>query len=203
MIFSRSINYRDIPAEVHRTLTMQELANAAIDYVCFTNDIVSYQKEIEFEGEIHNVVLVIENFFGCDKTEALEIVNSLMTARAKQVEHIVTTELPLLFENFDLNAKACEQLLAYAKDLQNYMCASLKWHLRTDRYRESEFRRSAKPFLGTNKGLGTSAVHILDLVNSMGIQTIASSLTQEEAPTSIKTFANSHMTPFFDKKKEE
>ena len=201
MIFSRTINYQDIPAEVHRTLTMQELANAAIDYVCFTNDVISYQKEIECEGEIHNVVLVIENFFGCEKIEAVEIVNSLMTARAKQVEHIVATELPLLFENFNLNAKAREQLLAYAKDLQNYMCASLQWHLRTDRYREIEFRRSAKPFLGASKGLGTSAVHILELVT--GIQTIASVLTQEEAPRSIKPFADSHLTPFFDKKKEE
>ena len=32
---------------------------------CLLNDMFSYRKEIEFEGEVHNAVLVVRNFLGC------------------------------------------------------------------------------------------------------------------------------------------
>ena len=45
---------------------MRSLENAAADYASLLNDVFSYQKEIEFEGEVHNGVLVVQNFFDCD-----------------------------------------------------------------------------------------------------------------------------------------
>ena len=38
------------------------MQNAAQDCACLINDVFSYQKEIEFEGEIHNGVLVLATF---------------------------------------------------------------------------------------------------------------------------------------------
>ena len=82
---------------------MHELDTAAQDYACFTNDLYSYQKEIEFEGEVHNLVLVIENFLGVDRMRARDIVADLMTARMREFEHIVATDLPAMFEEQDLD----------------------------------------------------------------------------------------------------
>ena len=48
---------------------MRSLENAAADYACLTNDVFSYQKEIEFEGELHNGVLVVQNFLDVDYAE--------------------------------------------------------------------------------------------------------------------------------------
>jgi germacradienol/geosmin synthase len=166
LLLSRSIYGEGIPPEVHRTLTMQELNNATIDYVCMTNDIASYQKEVEFDGEIHNAVLVIRHFLGCDSAQAVDVVNKLMTSRMKQFEHIVAVELPVLFENFNLDARAQAQLYRYVEQLQNYMCASLHWHIRTGRYSEIEFaRRSAfRSLIRAPTQLGTSAARILETI---------------------------------------
>ena len=56
---------------------------------CFVNDVFSYQKEVEFEGELHNMVVVIENFLDVDRRRAVGVVNDLMSARMRQFERIV------------------------------------------------------------------------------------------------------------------
>ncbi len=65
----------------------------------------SYQKEIEFEGEIHNVVLVVENFLGTARTAAaMDVVGDLMDGADGQFEHIVGhCNCPLLFDEFGLD----------------------------------------------------------------------------------------------------
>ena len=210
---SRLAQDQGIPSEIQRTLIMQQLNNAAIDYVCLTNDIFSYQKEIEFEGVIHNSVLVIENFLGCDRMQAIQVVNNLMTARLKQFEHIATVELPILFKNCSLDATTCEQLLAYVKELQRYMCSSLHWHIKTERYKEIELRRSVRPFTGTATGLGTSAARIRTMVGGgqVGVAAMQPMLffpaqageNRLESLQGPKTFAVSHLTlPFMERKGE-
>ena len=121
---------------------MRSLDNSAADFACLTNDIFSYQKEIQFEGEIHNCVLVVQKFLNCDLPQAVEIVNNLMTSRALQFQLIVATELPVLFDDFNLDASTREKLLGYVKKLEQWMCGVLKWHITVDRYKEFELRNS-------------------------------------------------------------
>ena len=169
MSLSRLAQGGEIPMEIYYSRPMRSLENSAADFACFTNDIFSYQKEIEFEGEIHNIVLVVQNFLNCDITQAVEIVNNLMTARAQQFQHIVATELPALFEDFNLDESTREKLLAYVKKLEQWMCGVLKWHTKVDRYKEFELRNSASPvvrLLNGPTGFGTSAAHIRSLVGA-------------------------------------
>lgn len=189
---------QNVPPEVYRTHIMQELCNAVMDYTGLSNDIFSYQKEIEFEGGLNNGVLVIQNFLGCDQIQALEIVNKLMTERMKQFEHIEMKELPILFERFNFNAQASSELLNYVKELKNFMCATLQWHANVDRYREFEFRRSARPFWGTLNGFGTAAAHVKAAAANKMVET-----ERGEAPKDAKTFANSHLNLLFMNPKEE
>lgn len=167
MSLSRLSQGGEIPMQIYYSRPMRSLENAAADYACFTNDIFSYQKEIEFEGEIHNCVLVVQNFLNCDLLEAVEIVNNLMTARAQQFQHIVETELPALFDDFNLDENTREKLLKYIEKLEQWMCGVLKWHTKVDRYKEFELRNSASPIvrlLNGPTGFGTSAAHIRSLV---------------------------------------
>ena len=76
---------RQVPPEVYRTGPLRSLENAAADYACLINDVFSYQKEIEYEGEVHNGILVVQNFFDCDYPTALHIVHDLMTSRMQAV----------------------------------------------------------------------------------------------------------------------
>jgi germacradienol/geosmin synthase len=169
MSLSRLSQGGEIPMEIYYSRPMRSLENSAADFACFTNDIFSYQKEIEFEGEIHNCVLVVQNFLNCDIPQAVEIVNNLMTARAQQFQQIVATELPALFDDFNLDKSTREKLLRYVEKLENWMCGVLRWHIKVDRYKEFELRSSASPLVRLLRGptgLGTSAARISSLVSA-------------------------------------
>ncbi|MEU1080115.1 germacradienol/geosmin synthase Cyc2 [Streptomyces sp. NPDC005908] len=125
-----------VPPEVYRTGPVRSLENAAIDYACLLNDVFSYQKEIEFEGEMHNAVLVVQNFFGIDYPTALSVVADLMNQRMRQFEHVVEHELPVVYDDFHLSEEARTVMRGYVTDLQNWMAGILNWHRNVDRYKD-------------------------------------------------------------------
>ena len=131
-----------IPPELLETRAVRGMEHAASDYVCLANDIFSYQKEIQFEGELNNGVLVVQSFLGCDVHRAVQVVNGLMTARIGQFRHVVATDLPALLAERDLDAGAREALLTHAGRLQDWMAGVLCWHGTCRRYHEPELIRS-------------------------------------------------------------
>jgi germacradienol/geosmin synthase len=136
-----------IPPEVHRSGPVRSLENAAVDYACLLNDIFSYQKEIEYEGDLHNAILVVQNFFGADYPTALRVVHDLTTQRMQQFEHVIAHELPVLYDDFALSAEARAAMDAYVADLQNWLAGILNWHRTVDRYRAGFLARRAHGFL--------------------------------------------------------
>jgi germacradienol/geosmin synthase len=169
MNLARITQAGEIPREIFRTRAMRELENSAADYACLLNDVFSYQKEIEFEGELHNGVLVVQKFLDIDRGRAVLVVNDLMTARLLQFEHIIATELPVIADDLGLDADARGALDAYVVGLQDWMAGILDWHLLTRRYNEPELRRRYRTpprRLGGPTGLGTSAT-VIGLLNSM------------------------------------
>ncbi|MET8827970.1 germacradienol/geosmin synthase Cyc2 [Streptomyces sp. NPDC004610] len=136
-----------VPDEIYRTGPVRSLENAAADYACLLNDVFSYQKEIEYEGEIHNSILVVQNFFGCDYPTAVGIVHDLMTQRMKQFEHVVAHELPVVYDDFELSAEGRRIMRDYVTDLENWMSGILHWHRTVDRYRADYLARRTHGFL--------------------------------------------------------
>lgn len=160
-----------LPPEVRQSRVVNELQNSATDYVCLANDIFSYQKEMQFEGEISNGVLVIERYLDLDPQQAIEVVNDLMTSRICQFEHVAKAELPLLFADLGLDASAQESVRRYVTELQQWMCGVLKWHLAVSRYQETAqcSRLIAMRTLGKAAGLGTSAMRIAALLGGHAV----------------------------------
>ncbi|MER7776780.1 germacradienol/geosmin synthase Cyc2 [Streptomyces sp. NPDC096191] len=124
-----------VPPEVYRSGPVRSLENAAIDYACLLNDVFSYQKEIEYEGEVHNAILVVQNFFGVDYPAALRVVQDLMNQRMRQFEHVVAHELPVVYDDFQLSDEARDIMRGYVTDLQNWMAGILNWHRNVPRYK--------------------------------------------------------------------
>ncbi len=150
--------------EIYQTRVMRELETAAQDYACFTNDLFSYQKEIEFEGELHNIVLVVENFLDVDRVTARAIVLDLMNERMRQFEHILANGLPALLAMIG-DPEVGRVLESHAAMLKDWMAGIMEWHRRCVRYQEPELLRlrgeslSPLPLLRLlPSGLGTSAV---------------------------------------------
>ncbi|MFJ5772808.1 germacradienol/geosmin synthase Cyc2 [Streptomyces sp. NPDC093094] len=137
----------DVRPEVRRSGPVRSLENAAIDFACLLNDVFSYQKEIEYEGEVHNAVLVVQNFFGCDYPTGLGVVADLMNQRMEQFEHVAAVELPLLYDDFELSAEDRAAMAGYVTALQNWMSGILNWHRSVPRYRADYLARRTHGFL--------------------------------------------------------
>ncbi|MFI7615994.1 germacradienol/geosmin synthase [Nonomuraea terrae] len=171
MSLSRLRHSKGIPDEFYASGPMVAAENAMMDAGALLNDVFSYQKEIEFEGEVHNCVLVVQNFFGCDHPTALSIVDDLLAARVRQFEHIVEHELPIVCDDFGLGAGARRDLDAFVAELRDWLAGIYNWHRGCFRYDEATLRRhhQPRPFrLGRPTGLGTSAALIVPRVPSAG-----------------------------------
>ncbi|MFE6495754.1 germacradienol/geosmin synthase [Streptomyces sp. NPDC057748] len=156
---------RKVPPEIYRSGPLRSLENAAADYACLLNDLFSYQKEIEFEGEVHNGVLVVQNFFGVDYPTGVAIVHDLMKSRLRQFLHVAEQELPVLYDDFGLDAEAREVLAGYVQELKHWIAGILIWHRDCRRYREQDLLRgTGTPWhLSGPTGLGVSAARVTAL----------------------------------------
>ncbi|MFC8531250.1 germacradienol/geosmin synthase [Nocardia sp. NPDC057227] len=158
-----------VPDAVFESTTMRGIEHAAQDYGCLINDLFSYQKEIEYEGELHNAVLVVETFFGCGRERAAAVVDDLMRARMRQFQRLVAEELPVLFEHHRLDSAARAAVTGYIGELRDWIAGILHWHRGTSRYRPENLRRpvghapaggAPAASVGAPRGLGTSAARI-------------------------------------------
>ncbi|MEU9237701.1 terpene synthase family protein [Streptomyces subrutilus] len=129
---------RGIPEEIYASGTIRSMENAVADAASLVNDIFSYQKEVEVEGEVHNYLLVTRNFFDIGYPEALHICHSLMTRRTEEFEHIVANQLPLLYDDWKLGEEARGALDAYVGELKDWHAGILNWHREIARYRPQD-----------------------------------------------------------------
>nr|BAP82225.1 terpene synthase [Streptomyces sp. ND90] len=155
MSLSRLAHGRRIPREVLDSGPLRTLEHAAADYAALMNDVFSYQKEIEYEGELHNAVLVVQSFFDCDHPTALHIVDDLMRSRLSQFQHVVAHELPVLCAELGLAAAARGALDDYVQELRNWLAGIYVWHRDCRRYREEYLSRGPVP---VPTGLGMEVV---------------------------------------------
>jgi germacradienol/geosmin synthase len=170
---ARDAHARDVPPELYRSRAVRSMEQSAVDYGCLLNDVFSYQKEIQYEGELHNAVLVVESFFDCDRRQALGIVSDLMASRLRQFEHAVAVELPALCRDFDLPEETRAALGEHARGLRHWLAGVLNWHRGTRRYDEASLRRAFPAAAPTPltahqgpTGLGTSAARLASAVGA-------------------------------------
>jgi germacradienol/geosmin synthase len=158
-------DHENLPAEVYRLRPVAAMENTAADYACLLNDVFSYQKEIQFEGELHNCVLVVQNFLDCDAATAMRVVGDLMAGRMSQFRDIVAVELPALFDELHFDDATRKALQSHARNLENWLAGILNWHQGCHRYAEADLISNARParpeLFCSPTGLGTSAVSIL------------------------------------------
>ena len=165
MSLSRLARHGIVPDEVYKLRPVAAMENAAADYACLLNDVFSYQKEIQFEGEIHNCVLVVQNFLDCDAATAMGVVGDLMAARMSQFRDIVAVELPQLFDALHFDAATREAVQGHARNLENWLAGILNWHKGCHRYAEADLIGNVRParpeLFRSPAGLGSSAARIL------------------------------------------
>ncbi|GEB54528.1 terpene synthase family protein [Streptomyces gardneri] len=157
-----------LPPELFRSGTVRSLENAVMDYGALVNDLFSYQKEIEVEGEVHNGVLVLQKFFDCDYPTAVAMVDDLMRGRLRQYEHLKAREVPVLYEDFGLDAAGRAAFEAYLRELEDWLAGVLNWHRKARRYGPEDVRAGSGSALLRRGpvGLGTSAARLSELLGA-------------------------------------
>lgn len=148
----------EVPAAVAGTRPLRVLMETFSDAVHLRNDLFSYQREVEDEGELSNGVLVLETFFGCTTQEAADLVNDVLTSRLHQFEHTAFTEVPAVALEQGLTPAETAAVAAYAKGLQDWQTGGHEWHMRSSRYMNENARTG--PSWQTLTGPGTSAADV-------------------------------------------
>lgn len=138
---SRLTNSRTVPKEIHRNRVIEALEDSAADYAWLINDLFSYRKEIEYEGGLHNAVLVVRSFLDVGQDRAIRIVADLAEARLAEFRHAADVGLPGLFADYGLDAEARDTLTGYADLLKNLMTGIANWHHESARYTDEELDR--------------------------------------------------------------
>jgi germacradienol/geosmin synthase len=180
MSLARITHSGDLPPEIFQTRPMIGLEKAAQDYACFTNDVFSYQKEIQYEGELHNMVLVVQNFLGVEPAQAVLVVNDLMSSRMKQFEHIIATELALVADSFELGDADRKTLDGWVEMMKDWMAGILDWHRMSARYSKASLRELPVP--GAVIHHGPDAVKTGDAPKAPGADRVAALAATPSGP---------------------
>jgi germacradienol/geosmin synthase len=172
MSLSRIGHGAALDPDVYHSRPVQAMEAAASDFACLLNDVFSYRKELEFEGELHNAVLVVRKFLDCGGEEAMRVVGCLMAARMAEFQYITETQLPALYEEFDLDTGARQALDGYVGELRDWLAGILHWHEGCRRYDGESLLRhfpevaaaaeapAPGPGWTTPAGLGTSGARL-------------------------------------------
>ncbi len=127
-----------LPPDLFANRVLHELDTAAQDWACFLNDLFSYQKEVQFEGEIHNVVVVVETFLGVDRYTARDVVARLMDERMAQFQRLSAEGIPAMVAELGLDDDVAALVRRHAADLEDWMSGILEWHRTCVRYAEAD-----------------------------------------------------------------
>lgn len=138
------------------------------DAVHLRNDLFSYQREVEDEGELSNGVLVLETFFGCTTQEAADTVNDVLTSRLHQFEHTALTEVPAIALEHALSPAEVTAVARYTQGLQDWQSGGHEWHMRSSRYMNAR-ADTTSPWQALT-GRGTSAADVGALLASAGAE---------------------------------
>ncbi|HLT40357.1 MAG TPA: germacradienol/geosmin synthase, partial [Enhygromyxa sp.] len=166
----------EVPAEVAHSRPLLVLRDSFSDAVHLLNDLFSYQREVEDEGENANCVLVLERFLGVDTQRAAELTNDLLTSRLQQFENTALVEVPLLFEAHHLDPVARLNVATYVKGLQDWQAGGHEWHMRSSRYMnggggDARDETSLARVLAGPSGLGVAAAQLAWSPGRVGART--------------------------------
>ncbi|MDA2814738.1 hypothetical protein O4J56_29105 [Nocardiopsis sp. RSe5-2] len=149
--------HAELPARVARTRPLRVITDAFADSAGMHNDVYSYQREVEEEGELDNGVLVMDTFLECGPQRAAEVMRDVVGSRMRLIENTAVTELPPLFAEHALDDAEKDRVLRYVKGLQEWFSGTDAWHLESGRY-PGAASVAATDGLPVSKGTGTAAV---------------------------------------------
>ena len=188
-------NFVEVPDRISDSRPMRVLKESFADAVHLRNDLFSYDREVNDEGELSNCVLVLERFLDITTQEAADLTNEVLTSRIYQFENTTLTELPMLFLEFGISPVEQQAVALYVKGLQDWQSGGHEWHMRSSRYMNAGAAEEAPPpILGGTAGPASALASVLSLTP----RAAAGIVNPTPVTTGLSRFrANTHV-PFED-----
>jgi hypothetical protein len=120
-----------LPDDVRSLRLLAEISAACADVVCWSDDLLTAEKE-RANGDVHNLVIVLEFATGCGRREAIETVGQRIEARFSEFGE---TQRRLLTSMAGDSAPE-KALAGHLTGLRHWMRGHLEWGLRTTRYND-------------------------------------------------------------------
>jgi hypothetical protein len=122
-----------LPESVCRDRTYRRLTMQAADVVCWTNDLMTFEKELAHD-DMHNMVLVTKARTGCSLQDARRSVEKMVE---RSVDGFLETEarLPELCAQLGLRDEQRDVLFRCVAQLRSWMRGHVDWSWHTIRYR--------------------------------------------------------------------
>ncbi|MFC8529729.1 hypothetical protein [Nocardia sp. NPDC057227] len=117
----------ELPEAVYRGAAFTRALDAACDVVCWTNDLVSLDKEAAL-GEYHNLVILLEHWRGVERRVAVELGRARAAERLRDF-HGAETEV------LAAHPEHRAELGAYLAGMRSWMRGHLDWSASSGRYR--------------------------------------------------------------------
>ncbi|MCA1697400.1 MAG: germacradienol/geosmin synthase, partial [Actinobacteria bacterium] len=178
-------NFVEVPDRIWGSRPMRVLKDTFADGVHLRNDLFSYEREIQDEGELANMVLVLERFFDIGTQRAADMTNEILSSRLYQFENTALTEMPPLLTEHALIPPEQMSVMLYVKGLQDWQAGGHEWHMRSSRYMNqtpAEKEPQVPAALGAPSGFGTAAARPLHLSpESAGLTRLRSHLHEPYA----------------------
>lgn len=135
--------HAEIPPDMYHSAELEMLSNCAVDVICMSNDVFSYEKE-SARGEINNHVSVWQAFSRVSTQEAIDQVHSFVMER---MEFFIKTKQKIKSKYKVLKLCQDDQLFMqrYIEGMEHWMRANLDFSLHTPRYADIEVSRNGQP----------------------------------------------------------
>ncbi|CAM6038488.1 unnamed protein product [Sphagnum compactum] len=122
-----------IPNSIYDSLPMQRLIDAAIDAICWNNDIWSFQKEFLAGEEMANLVFLVSKEEGCSYNKAAEIVTEMVMDKCKEMQ-LAAIELKEYGKTHDFTTMEEDAIEYYISCCNNWISGTHKFHSQSSRF---------------------------------------------------------------------
>ncbi|MGW7531306.1 terpene synthase family protein [Amycolatopsis sp. NPDC054798] len=117
----------ELPERIMGDRSISAFLDAFMDWMGLSNDIFSYQREMQSEGELNNLVLVLGRLLCASPQQAVIVANDLITARLHHLDHLVENEIPRVMDKYCLSTDERIAMSAWIHAARSYLAGLVAW----------------------------------------------------------------------------
>ncbi|MFE4308565.1 hypothetical protein [Streptomyces sp. NPDC056891] len=123
-----------IPEQIRHSRTVRALLDAFMDYMGLANDLASYEREVNEEHDVNNLVVVLGTSLGIALHDAVPAALNLVNTRLRDFEHLRQSELPQLVRRSGLDHDERAELETWLQGACGFLSGLHAWYTGAPRY---------------------------------------------------------------------